>query len=155
MARVRVTTFIRAPRSAVGASVRDIGSHVDWMGDARAIRFTSRRHAGVGTRFECDTRVGPLGLTDRMEVTEWRRGRAMGIRHMGLVTGSGRFTLRRRRGGTLFAWDETLHFPWWLGGRFTAAVAARVLGRMWLGNLARLKQLIEGRSGANPRTTDR
>ena len=144
MARVRVATFIRAPRSVVWESVLDIGSHVDWMRDAHAIRFTSRRRAGVGTRFECETRVGPLGFTDTLEVVEWKKGRAIGIRHDGLVTGSGRFTLRRRRGGTLFSWDERLHFPFWLGGPFTGAVAARVLRVIWKGNLARLRQLIEG-----------
>src|SRR5256885_17169804 len=69
------------------------------MEDAVAIRFTSSEQAGVGTTFECDTRVGPFSLTDLMEVTEWDERKRMGIRHVGLVTGSGRFTLRRARGG--------------------------------------------------------
>lgn len=116
------------------------------MADAVAIRFLSSQREGVGTRFDCDTRVGPLRLTDRMEVTEWNPGRAMGIRHVGLVTGTGRFTLRRaglRR--TKFTWDERLVFPWWMGGPIGGVVAAPVLRRVWKGNLRRLAAKVEGR----------
>ncbi len=143
MSKICVATMIRAPRRHVWRAVRHIPSHVQWMRDARAIRFTSPRQSGVGATFECDTRVGPLAVTDVLEVTEWRRGRAMGIRHVGRITGTGRFTLRRRRGGTLFVWEEWLEFPWWLGGRITAAASAFVLRWIWKGNLARLKRQIE------------
>lgn len=144
MSHVCVATFIRAPRRRVWNAVRDIRSHTAWMRDARAIRITSRRRSGVGTTFECETRVGPLGVTDVLEVTEWKRGRAMGIRHVGRITGKGRFSLRRRWGGTLFVWEEWLKFPWWLGGELTAVLSAVVLRRIWQMNLARLKQQIEG-----------
>lgn len=143
MTRIRVSTFLRAPKSEVWTSLRDIGSHVRWMKDAEAIRFTSERLEGVGTTFECETKVGPFRLNDIMEVVEWRPRRAMGIRHSGLVKGAGRFTLKRMPGGTLFTWDERLTFPWWLGGRLSAALAAPVLRRLWKGNLRRLKSLLE------------
>jgi hypothetical protein len=70
----------------------------------------------------------------------------MGITHVGLVTGTGRFTLRRsaRGGGTRFTWSEQLRFPWWMGGPVGAAVAAPVLRRMWRKNLANLKRRVEG-----------
>jgi hypothetical protein len=144
MSRIRVATLIRAPRRQVWRAVRHIPSHVAWMRDAHAIRITSPRKSGVGTIFECDTRVGPLAVTDVLEVTEWRPKRAMGIRHVGRISGTGRFTLRRRRRGTLFVWEEWLQFPWWLGGPITAALAAPVLRWIWKGNLARLKHQIEG-----------
>src|SRR5438045_9785810 len=102
------------------------------MRDARAIRFAGRRRTGVGTSFERDTRVGPLRLTGRMVVTERRTGRSMGIRHQGIVTGSGRFTLHTARGGrTRFTWEERLSFPWWMGGPFGAMAGAFVLRRIW------------------------
>ena len=139
MPAIRVSTTIDAPPRVVWAQVRDIGSHVRWMADAEAIRFTSRRRSGVGTTFECDTRVGPLTLTDVMEVTSWVERREMGVRHTGVVTGTGRFTLRPARGGrTRFTWEERLTFPWWLGGRLGGLVGARVLARIWRGNLRRL-----------------
>jgi hypothetical protein len=115
------------------------------MDDAIAIRFTSRQREGVGTTFECDTRVGPFRLVDRMEVTEWRARRAIGIRHTGLVTGRGRFVLARHRRGTRFTWEERLRFPWWLGGAVGGTVAKPVLRRVWRGNLENLRRLIEQR----------
>jgi hypothetical protein len=141
--RIRVATTIPAPPSVVWRSVADLASHVEWMADAEAIRFTSSRRRGVGTTMEVDTRVGPLRLTDVLEVTEWRRGRAIGVRHTGLVGGTGRFTLRRSRlrpRSTRFTWEERLAFPAWLGGPLGALVAAPVLRRIWRGNLRRLRK---------------
>lgn len=124
-------------------AVRDIGTHVRWMRDAESIRITSPRSKGVGTTFVCDTKVGPLRLSDRMEVVEWRERKAMGIRHGGVVRGVGRFTLKPRPGGTLFTWEERLRFPWWLGGPVAALLAKPVLRSIWKGNLASLKRLVE------------
>lgn len=136
--------MIDAPPAEVWAQVRDISSHVGWMADAEAIRFTSRTRSGVGTTFECDTRVGPLTLTDSMAVTSWVERREMGVHHTGVVTGTGRFTLRRaRRGRTRFTWEERLVFPWWLGGPVGGVVGARVLKLIWKGNLRRLKASVE------------
>ncbi len=144
MSRIRVSTLIDAPPSRVWEAVRHIERHVDWMVDAESIRFTSRRTSGVGTTFDCATKLGPLRLTDRMEITEWRTGRTMGVRHRGLVTGTGRFTLRRRPGGrTRFGWQERLVFPWWMGGPFGGVIGGRVLRLVWKRNLRTLKRLVE------------
>lgn len=144
MARVRVSTVIHAPPRAVWRSVRDIAAHTRWMEDAVAIRFTSPQREGVGTTFDCDTRVGPFRLVDRMEVTEWRDAKVMGIRHVGVVTGTGRFTLRRAGArSTRFTWTERLRFPWWLGGPAGALVASPVLAAVWRRNLRNLRRLIE------------
>lgn len=150
MARITVSTVIDARPEQVWAAVEDIRTHVDWMADAEAIRITSPHAEGVGARFECDTRVGPLRLTDVMEVTRWEPGRAMGVRHVGLVTGEGTFTLEpggprlRRRRATRFTWSERLVFPWWMGGPLGALVGGQVLRIMWRGNLQRLRALVEG-----------
>lgn len=142
-----MATTIPAPPSEVWADVRELGSHVEWMADAEAIRFTSRTRSGVGTTFECDTRVGPFSLVDRMEVTEWHEGRVIGVRHTGLVTGVGRFTLRRsrlRRRSTRFTWEEELTFPWWMGGPFGAVAGGAVLRLVWRHNLHRLRARFRG-----------
>ena len=151
MAKIRVSTVIDAPVRQVWAAIEDVGTHVEWMQDAVAIRFTSRGRTGTGTTFECDTRVGPLRLTDLMEITEWQPRHAMGVRHAGVVTGQGRFTLRRaRRGRTRFTWQERLTFPWWLGGPVGAAAAKPVLTRVWKRNVANLRARVE-RAEADPR----
>ena len=139
MARIRVSTTLDAPPDVVWADLADIASHVEWMADARAIRFLTAQTAGVGTRFECDTKVGPLTLTDVMEITEWEPGRSMGVRHTGLITGHGRFRLRRARGGrTHFQWKEKLTYPSRLGGRFGAFISSPALRWVWKRNLRRL-----------------
>jgi hypothetical protein len=78
-----------------------------------------------------------------MEVTEWDPPRAMGIRHVGLVTGSGRFRLEAVPDGTRFVWEEDLAFPLWMGGRAGGRAAAPLLGRVWRTNLGNLKRMVE------------
>jgi hypothetical protein len=139
MAKIRVATILDAPPDAVWADVADVASHVDWMADATAIRFLSTQTSGTGTRFECDTKLGPITLTDVMEITEWSPGRAMGVRHTGLVTGTGRFTLKKATGSrTQFQWKEKLIFPWWMGGPVGAFLSKPVLAAVWRRNLTRL-----------------
>jgi hypothetical protein len=119
--------------------LRDISSHVDWMEDAVSITFAGDHRAGVGTTFDCVTKVGPLRLVDRMEITEWEPSRRMGVRHVGVVTGEGRFTLGPAGlGRTRFTWEERLAFPWWLGGPLGAAVGTPVLRLVWRRNLRNL-----------------
>jgi hypothetical protein len=123
--------------------VERIERHVEWMADAVAIRFETEQTRGAGTRFVCDTRVGPLRLSDRMIVTEWTPGVAMGVDHTGLVTGSGRFTLAALPAGrTRFTWEEELRFPWWLGGPVGAFAGGLLMRAIWRRNLRRLAALV-------------
>ncbi|HET9730663.1 MAG TPA: SRPBCC family protein [Acidimicrobiia bacterium] len=142
--RIKVGITIAAPPRRVWEVVEQIERHVDWMADAREIRFTSEQRRGVGTAFECLTAIGPFHLVDRMRVTEWEPEHMMGIEHRGIVSGSGWFVLRRTlRGRTRFTWVETLHFPWWMGGATGALVAKPVLRFVWRRNLRRLQHLVE------------
>lgn len=139
MAKIRVSTIVDAPPARVWADVEDIASHVEWMADAASIRFLSDRRSGVGTRFECDTKIGPFTTTDVMEITEWVPGKTMGVRHSGVVSGAGRFTLKKASGGrTQFQWRERLVFPRWMGGPVGAFAAKPVLRWVWRRNLRRL-----------------
>jgi carbon monoxide dehydrogenase subunit G len=143
VARIRVKTTIDAPPRHVWRRLADIADHVSWMADAASIRFTGDQRSGVGTTFECETRVGPLRTLDVMEITEWRERRSMGVTHRGLVTGTGRFSLARaRRGRTRLTWDEDLRFPWWLGGLIGSVLARPVLRAVWRGNLRRFAALV-------------
>jgi hypothetical protein len=146
MSRVSVAVVIEDTPARVWEVVEPIENHVDWMADAVAIRVTSSHNRGIGVTFDCDTKVGPLKLTDKMEIVEWLPGSAMGVRHSGIVTGAGRFTLTPLRGGTAtrFAWDEDLRFPWWLGGPITGFIGGGLVMRLiWRRNLKELKQLVE------------
>ena len=146
MARITVSVDIDATPQRVWAVVEPVERHVDWMHDAVAIRFDCEQTRGVGTRFWCDTKVGPIKLVDTMEITAWEPEHTMGVRHIGMVTGSGQFTLtpidldRRTR----FTWSEELIFPWWLGGPVGAFVGGKVvLAAIWKRNLRDLRRLVE------------
>jgi Polyketide cyclase / dehydrase and lipid transport len=147
---LHVAIDISATPEQVWTVIEAVEDHVDWMHDAVAIRFQSDQRRGVGTAFLCDTKIGPIKLVDQMEITEWVPHQAMGVRHVGVVTGTGRFTLTPIDLGrrTRFSWDESLHFPWWLGGPVGALVGGRlVLAAVWRRNLRTLKQTIESRVG--------
>ena len=143
--RLKVARTIAASPSRVWSVIEPVEDHVDWMVDAERIVFTTARTRGVGTVFECVTRVGPFRMTDVMRINEWEPGRCLAIEHVGVVSGTGRFTLRRTRAGhTRFVWKERLRFPWWLAGPAGAFVARPVLRRIWRANLRRLAAICEG-----------
>jgi uncharacterized protein YndB with AHSA1/START domain len=146
MSGIEVGIEIDATPARVWEVVEPVERHVDWMHDAVAIRFTTEQTRGTGTEFLCDTKVGPLKLVDRMEITEWVPGEVMGVRHTGIVTGSGRFTLTPIDLGrrTRFTWAEDLVFPWWMGGPIGAWVGGKIaLGPIWRRNLRNLKAIVE------------
>jgi uncharacterized protein YndB with AHSA1/START domain len=141
---IEVAVEIDAAPAVVWAHVADVRRHVSWMADAVAVRLIEGP-PGTGQRFECDTKIGPIRLTDEMTITAWSPPERMGVRHTGLVTGSGAFTLtpidsdRRTR----FTWREELRFPWWLGGPVGAAVARPLLAHIWRRNLGALRAELE------------
>ena len=139
MVAITVETELDATPDVIWSDVRNISSHVHWMHDAEAIWFTSASTEGVGTSFECETKVGPIRLTDVMEITEWVENESMGVRHSGVVTGEGAFTLSPISDDrTLFRWAEELSFPWWLGGPLGEPFGSIILKMVWKRNLQNL-----------------
>jgi uncharacterized protein YndB with AHSA1/START domain len=145
MSHIRVSIDINAPISRVWQVVEPIERHIDWMADAVAIRFHSEQTRGVGTKFFCDTKVGPIKLVDVMTITAWEPEAVMGVTHTGVVTGTGEFTLTPLSDSTTrFTWTESLVFPWWLGGPIGAIVGGQIVMKaIWRRNLRELKKLVE------------
>ena len=144
MATINVSIEIAATPKEVWDVVKDISDHVNWMKDAERIDFLTEKQSGVGTMFDCATKVGPFRLKDKMEITEWVDEKSMGVSHAGLVTGTGRFSLKETASnGTLFAWEETLYFPFWRGGPLRNPVGTRILSLIWRKNLKLLKEQVE------------
>ena len=135
---IRVSVSIPASPEAVWDEVAQVERHVEWMADAESIEFIGDQTRGKGTRMRVATRVGPLRTMDVMEFTDWEPPRRMAIRHEGLVTGEGEFVLEPDGSGTRFTWQETLTFPWYVGGPITEFFAAPVLRWVWQRNLAGL-----------------
>ena len=152
MSRIYVSIVLPATAAQVWEVVEPVEHHVEWMHDAVAIRFVGEQRRGEGTSFLCDTKVGPIKLTDRMTITEWVPEQAMGVRHTGVVTGVGRFTMSPAvGGGTLFAWEEDLTFPWFLGGPIGAYIGGQlVMKAIWRRNLRELAAVVAGHVAAAP-----
>lgn len=145
MSHIQVSIDINAPVSRVWEIVEPVERHIDWMADAVAIRFQTEQTRGVGTKFFCDTKVGPIKLVDVMTITAWEPNAVMGVTHTGVVTGTGEFTLTALTDSTTrFTWTESLVFPWWLGGPIGAIVGGQIVMKaIWRRNLRKLKELVE------------
>jgi hypothetical protein len=146
MSRITVSIELAASPARVWEIVEPVERHVDWMADAVAIRFTNSQTRGVGTAFDCDTKVGPIKLTDHMEITEWVPEKSMGVKHVGIVTGTGVFTIEPLGNGqyTKFTWSEKLTFPWWLGGPIGEVIGGNIVMKaIWRRNLKKLQALVE------------
>ena len=151
---IEVSIDIPAPPQEVWDYAADLARNVEWMADANSITFTSSQTEGVGTAFDCVTKVGPLRTTDQIEVVEWDPPRALGVTHQGAVRGAGRFTLIPIDDGTRFTWSEELTLPWYFGAKIGQQPAAMVLERVWRRNLrtlrARILEQQQGQSGHEP-----
>jgi uncharacterized protein YndB with AHSA1/START domain len=139
---LRIEREIPRPPDEVWEELRHIDRHVTWMRDAVRIEFRDEQREGVGTSFECLTRVGPFTTRDVMTITSWADDATMGVDHQGIIAGSGEFTLSATPCGTLVTWRESLRFPWWLGGAISAACARPVLRWIWEKNLDALADVV-------------
>lgn len=139
---IEVSRIIEATPSAVWEELSDMASHGEWMKDARLVGFAGDQRRGVGTRMQVETRIGPLGVRDLLEVTGWVEGRSIRVAHVGTVRGEGELSIADDPRGSRVTWRERVVFPWWLGGAVTAWLARPVLAGVWRRNLARLAELV-------------
>ena len=139
---INIQHHYSVPVERLWSELEQIDRHVLWMADAVKITFTSPQERGLGTTFTCLTKVGPLSLTDVMTITAWEAQRSMGVRHSGIVTGEGHFTLQAAENGSTLTWAETLAFPWWMAGKIGEFLAKPILTALWKGNLRRLERLL-------------
>ncbi len=139
---ISVDVLIARPRHVVWEELRHVDRHVRWMSDALRIDFRTPQREGVGTTFDCLTKVGPFRTKDVMSVTRWDDEVAMGVTHHGLFTGHGEFLLTDEGAHTRMTWREDLHFPWWFGGTLGALVARPLLRMIWKRNLSSLARLL-------------
>ncbi|MGA7097906.1 MAG: SRPBCC family protein [Acidimicrobiia bacterium] len=135
---ITITIRYEAPAAAVWSELADLASHSEWMADAGDIEFVDSKTRGLGTQMRVPTRIGPFHTTDLMTVVEWEEGRAVGVEHVGAVSGIGRFLVETSGSGSVLTWSERLRFPWWLGGPIGAWIAQPFLRHIWRGNLRRL-----------------
>ena len=143
MATIKIQIAVNASPEDVWEEMRHIERHVNWMHDAVSIDFLSDSTEGVGTSFLCLTKVGPIQTRDVMTITEWRANEVMGVKHIGLIEGTGTFAIGPNGEGSIITWQESLQFPWWALGPLGSQCASPVLRFIWKRNLQNLKVIIE------------
>jgi len=141
MSNIEVSIVINCSTSELWDYLKNIEDHVEWMADAYSIDFTSSQKSGEGTTFDCLTKIGPIKLNDKMTITEWVDEERMGVKHSGIVTGSGVFTIEKISDQeTFFSWQESLKFPWYMGGPVGALISKPILTWVWKRNLKELRK---------------
>tara|TARA_Y100001970_G_scaffold140622_1_gene173139 strand:- start:1027 stop:2154 length:1128 start_codon:yes stop_codon:yes gene_type:complete len=145
---IQVVVDLPATPTEVWSYLRDVTKHSEWMMDALSVDVTSEVTEGPGLTFDCLTAVGPFRVRDQMEVVEWEPERAMGVKHSGIVTGIGQFTLTPISAGTQFSWHESIDLPLRFGGKLGESIAKPLLTAIWRRNLRSLRKRIIHRQEA-------
>tara|TARA_B110001450_G_scaffold52604_1_gene49314 strand:- start:4209 stop:4655 length:447 start_codon:yes stop_codon:yes gene_type:complete len=141
---INVSITINKSIDEVWNEVSILKNHTNWMKDAVNIEFLNDKTQGLGAKMKVLTKVGPIKLFDYMTVTEWIDKKSIGVDHVGIVTGKGKFTLREiTEEKTDFQWEETLRFPIYLAGPVGEFFGSPVLKLIWRNNLKGLKELFE------------
>lgn len=141
---ISVSTIIDKSLNDVWSEVSILKNHTNWMKDAVNIEFLDEKTQGLGTKMKVLTKVGPIKLFDYMTVTEWIDKKSIGVDHVGIVTGKGKFTLEELSSEqTKFTWKETLKFPIYLAGPIGEFFGGPILKLIWKNNLNGLKDLFE------------
>lgn len=130
-------------REVLWVELSQISRHVLWMKDAKRITFTSPIHRGVGTTFDCLTKIGPFKVVDAMDIVTWEEGESIGVVHKGVFRGTGVLAAVVGPDGTsIVRWREEIQFPWFLGGDLTGFLALPIFKHLWRANLIRLSDLM-------------
>ena len=141
---INVSTTINTSIDEVWKEVSVLKNHTNWMKDAVNIEFLNEKTEGLGAEMKVLTKVGPIKLFDYMTVTEWIEKKSIGVDHVGIVTGKGKFTLiELEEEKTKFLWEETLKFPIYLAGPIGEFFGSPILKLIWRNNLKGLKELFE------------
>jgi uncharacterized protein YndB with AHSA1/START domain len=113
---ITVSVDVDAPAKIVWDAVTDWEAQGEWMLGTE-VRVTRGDGVSVGSELAATTGVGPLGVTDTMEIVGWDPPHRATVRHTGrVVRGSGVFTVLERRTddgreASTFVWSEQLDLP--------------------------------------------
>lgn len=112
-AELTLTVDVNAPAELVWQVVTDWPGQCEWMLATRVETTSGGDGRYLGATMSAATGVGPLAVTDTMEITEWEPPRRCVVRHTGaVIRGDGIFEVTplgpdRAR----FLWSELLDLP--------------------------------------------
>jgi uncharacterized membrane protein len=142
---VEIHTEIEVPtdRQRTWDLLVDLELQPKWMKDALSIEKLTEGPVGVGTVMRVPTQILFLRTTDHMEVTAFEPLEKWSVKHVGLVTGEGTFTLQNSStgAGTLVHWHERLSAPLGLLGRMGMTLFRPALRHQFHSDLVRFQRL--------------
>lgn len=117
-----LTVKINKPIEVVWKSLVDWHSQGEWMLQTKVWSELDQDRTvknGKGVLIFAFTGLFPklypklrLGILDTMEITKWQPPLLCEVVHIGaVIRGSGRFELKKTRGGTIFYWHEEIIAP--------------------------------------------
>jgi hypothetical protein len=145
-----VRVDVDATPQAVWRKLTDWEGQGDWMLATRVEVTGGGDGRRVGATLEAVTGVGPLGITDRMEIVEWTPPRRCVVRHLGrVVRGEGIFeVVPLPAGRARLLWSELLDLPFGLLGRLAWPVVAPLFRAGVAFSLRRLARQCAGQEPA-------
>ncbi len=142
---VEIHTEISVPtdRAQTWELLIDLQKQPEWMKDALSIEQLTDGPVGVGTVMRVPTQILFLRTTDRMEVTAFDPLEKWSVKHIGLVTGEGTFSLRDDEAGrgTIVHWHERLSAPLGILGRIGMTLFRPALRYQFHSDLVRFRAL--------------
>jgi len=113
---ITVSVDVDAPVETVWREVTDWEAQGEWM-LGTSVKVTRGDGTSIGSELAATTGLGPLGVTDTMEIVGWDPPHRATVRHTGrVVRGSGVFSVLERRTpdgreASTFVWSEQLDLP--------------------------------------------
>ena len=122
ISNLTLTIKINKPVDEVWQSLVDWKSQSKWMLQTKVWSELDQDRTvknGKGVLIFAFTGIFPnlypklkLGILDTMEVTNWKPPHLCEVMHIGrIIRGTGKFELKKVRGGTIFYWQEEIFAP--------------------------------------------
>jgi hypothetical protein len=122
LSNLTLTIKINKPVDEVWQSLVDWKSQSKWMLQTKVWSELDQDRTvknGKGVLIFAFTGIFPnlypklkLGILDTMEVTNWKPPHLCEVMHIGrIIRGTGKFELKKVRGGTIFYWQEEIIAP--------------------------------------------
>ena len=139
---VRMHAVIDAPIERVWAELVDIEGQPRWMHDMKSVTLEPGP-LEVGRRGHATVRMYGVAVTDPVRILHLDPPTRFGVSHDGIFAGHGIFHLAPLADGrTDLRWEEDLVAP--VAPHLMAAITAPVFQRVFDGDIARFKALVEG-----------
>ncbi len=143
--------MLPGPPEVVWELITDWEHQDDWMLEASDFAVVSTRREGVGVEAEATISIGGIKTRDRVRIAQWQPGQALGIEHLGWVSGHAEMKLVPSNGSTRLIWSEHFTPPLGVVGALGMTLFKPIMYRIFMRDLRVLAGLVRARTA--PRRT--